>query len=153
MGLSEGLSQSCYFWNSGFNYRIVLRLVQTNFSPGRMWCISWTKSCVCWSDAAVDFEYFKGLLRGETWLPVYKWATWIWEAKLYALALFYCWIVSLSVEVLRGCSTKLMLSAKRLLGLFNLLLFLKKIFFFHSPPFWNLEPSCELKGLQNIGIK
>lgn len=51
-----------------------------------------------------------------------KWGTWIWEAedaKWCMPCLYFIAELCLSVEVLRGYSTKPMLSAKRLLGLHN----------------------------------
>lgn len=100
----------------------MLSLVKSNFSIGRTWCISWLNLCVCWSDATPDLEHSKELLWGETWLLAWNRLpefgrlgvlTFICSASILLLNLCF-W-----VEDLRGCLTKPMLSAKRLLGLHN----------------------------------
>lgn len=118
VGHSEGLSRFCCFWNSGLNCTIVLSLVGTNCSVGSTWWISSWVSC---SGATLDLECPKGYWGRNLTYGV-KWGTWIWEAgdaKLYMLCLYFLAELCVSMEVLRGYSTKPMLSAKRLLGLHN----------------------------------
>lgn len=76
---------------------------------------------VCLSDATLDLECSKGLL-GQKSDFCYKMGYLNWEAgdaTLWMLCLYFIAVLCLSVEVLRGYSTKPMLSAKRLLGLHN----------------------------------
>lgn len=168
MGALWGFKALLLFLKSGFNWRFVLRLVQTNFSFGRKWYISWLDLCVClmphWT-----LSVPKGCW-GRNLTSAIKWAIWIREAgdaTLWMLCLYFIAVLCLSVEVLRGYSTKPMLSAKRLLGLHNhgtisfpfsflygfffLFFFLRTLSFPHFFEIVSLHVNW--KGLQNIGRK
>lgn len=149
MGHSEGLSHFCYFWNCGFSFRIVLSLVQTDFSVGRTWCISWLTHVSVGLMPPWTLSVPKGCW-GRNLTSGVKGVTWIWEAghaKVCVLCLYFIAELCLSVEVLRGYSTKPLLSAKRLLGLHNHCTVSfpfstkkkkkKRTFSFLSPLFWN----------------
>lgn len=168
-GPSETWRHLGYFWSSGLNRRFGLSLVPTNFSMGRKWCISWLDVCVClmlhWT-----LSVPKGF-RGRNLTSAVWWALWIWEAgvaKLWMLCLNFIAVLCLSVEVLRGYSTKPILSAKRLLGLHNhgtisfpfsflwaffvcLFVFLRTLSFPHLFEIVSLHVNW--KGVQNIGRK
>ena len=84
--------------------------------------MNWLNSDVCCSDATLDLEPSKGLFEGETCfvalngLPEF---VSLGMLSCVCCCLYFIAELCLSVEVLRGYSTKLTLSAKRLLGLHN----------------------------------